>query len=165
MHIFCIGVLQLPISFYGMSIFVLKVIEIIIALQTDRKFSLPLPFTKLHVKLSVADPDSGSGAFLTPGSGIQDEQPGSYFLELKKTFFGLKYFNSLLWIRDPEWKKFGSWMEKIRIRDEHPGSAALVKLSIQTLAILFWIQRSSASFFSARLPLNAALQIRNDYLK
>jgi hypothetical protein len=40
-----------------------------------------------------------------------------------------------------------------------------VKLAIQTLAILFWIQRSSASFFSARLPLNAALQIRNDYLK
>jgi hypothetical protein len=37
------------------------------------------------VKSSVADP--GSGAFLTPGSGIRDEQPGSYFLELRKTIF------------------------------------------------------------------------------
>jgi hypothetical protein len=46
--------------------------------------------------ISVADP--GSGAFLTPGSGIKksvsgsgigDEQPGSYFLELRNFFFGL----------------------------------------------------------------------------
>jgi hypothetical protein len=29
------------------------------------------------VKYSVADPESG--AFLTPGSGIRDEQPGSNF--------------------------------------------------------------------------------------
>jgi hypothetical protein len=28
-------------------------------------------------------------------------------------------------IRDPEWKKFGSGMEKTRIRDKHPGSATL----------------------------------------
>jgi hypothetical protein len=27
------------------------------------------------------------GAFLTPGSGIRDEQPGSYFLELRNHFF------------------------------------------------------------------------------
>jgi hypothetical protein len=26
---------------------------------------------------------------------------------------------------DPRWKKFGSGMEKIRIRDKHPGSATL----------------------------------------
>ncbi len=42
---------------------------------------------------------SGSGAFLTPGSGmgrksaasgsgIRDEQPGSYFLELRNHFLG-----------------------------------------------------------------------------
>ncbi len=47
---------------------------------------------------SVADPDPGSGAFLTPGSGmgrksasgsgIRDEQPVSYFLELRNHFFG-----------------------------------------------------------------------------
>jgi hypothetical protein len=37
---------------------------------------------------SVADPDPGSGAFLTPGSGIRDEQSGSYFLELKNYFLG-----------------------------------------------------------------------------
>jgi hypothetical protein len=41
------------------------------------------------------------------GSGIriQDEQPGSYFRELGNHFFGLKYLNSLMQIRDPEWKK------------------------------------------------------------
>ena len=74
---------------------------------------------------SVADPDPGLGAFLTPGSGIRDgrksasgsgirdEQPGSYFLEIKNHFFAffgvkiLKFFDE-----DP-----GSGMETVRIRD------------------------------------------------
>jgi hypothetical protein len=38
---------------------------------------------------------------------IRDEQSGSYFLELRNHFLGLKYLNSLMLIRD----------EKIRIRD------------------------------------------------
>jgi hypothetical protein len=64
-------------------------------------------------------------AFLTPGSGIRDgrksvsgsgirdEQPGSYFLELRNDFFAffgvkiLKFFDE-----DP-----GSVMETVRIRD------------------------------------------------
>jgi hypothetical protein len=69
------------------------------------------------------------------GSGIRDEQPRSYFLELRNhffVFFGLKYVNSLMRIRDP-----GSGMETVRIRDpgwikvgsgirdKHPGSASL----------------------------------------
>jgi hypothetical protein len=37
-------------------------------------------------KTSVADPDPGSGDFLTPGSGIRDEQPRSYFPELRNHF-------------------------------------------------------------------------------
>jgi hypothetical protein len=80
---------------------------------------------------SVADPDPGSGAFLTPGSGvgrksafgsgIRDEQPVSYFLELRNhilVFLGLKklkFFDA-----DP-----GSGMETVRIRDgkkSDPGS-------------------------------------------
>jgi hypothetical protein len=64
------------------------------------------------------------GVFLTPGSGIRDgkksasgseirdEQPGSYFLELRNHFFllfwGLKYLNSLMRIRDSGWRQFGS---------------------------------------------------------
>jgi hypothetical protein len=47
------------------------------------------------------------------GSGIRiwDEQPGSYF-----QFFGLKYLNSLMRIRDgknsdPGWKKLGAGSE------------------------------------------------------
>jgi hypothetical protein len=67
---------------------------------------------------SVADPDLGQGVFLTPGpgsgmgrksapgSGIRDEQPGSYFLELRNLFFWvkiLKFFDA-----DPGWRQFGS---------------------------------------------------------
>jgi hypothetical protein len=39
------------------------------------------------------------------GSGIWDEQPGSYFLELRNHFWGLKYLNSLMRIWDSGWKK------------------------------------------------------------
>jgi hypothetical protein len=66
---------------------------------------------------SVADPDSGSGAFLTPGSGIgkkmririRDEQPGTYFPELRNNFLVkiLEFFDA-----DPR-----SGMAKIQIRD------------------------------------------------
>ncbi len=54
---------------------------------------------------SVADPDPGSGAFLTPGSGMINPDHNSESLE---TFLGqkLKYFLIL----DPGWKK-------IRIQD------------------------------------------------
>jgi hypothetical protein len=53
------------------------------------------------------------------GSGIRDEHPGSYFLELRNHFL-IKIFKILLCgseIRDPGWKQFGSVMEKSRIRD------------------------------------------------
>jgi hypothetical protein len=61
-------------------------------------------------KTSVADPDPGSGAFLTPGSGIRNRffpDPGSripdlrsqipkpYFLELSDNFLGKKFYHSL----------------------------------------------------------------------
>jgi hypothetical protein len=83
---------------------------------------------------SVADPDPGSGIFLTPGSrmgkksisGIRDEHPGSYFRELRNNFLGLKYFGCGSGSRnlfEP-----GSGMEKIRIRDKHPGTATLTLL-------------------------------------
>jgi hypothetical protein len=51
-----------------------------------------------YIGTSVADPDPGSGAFLTPQSGIRDgqkikirirdEQTGSYFRELRTNFLG-----------------------------------------------------------------------------
>ncbi len=91
-------------------------------------------------EFSVADPGPGSGAFLTPGSGIRDgqksasgsgiwdEQPGSYFLELRNHFFWvktLKFFDADpgSGIRDGDSSDPGSGMEKRRIRD--PGSATL----------------------------------------
>jgi hypothetical protein len=96
----------------------------------------------------VADPDPGSGAFLSPGSGmgrksasgsrIRDEQPGTYFLELRTHFFGffgvkiLKFFDAdpeTVQIRDPGWKKVGSG---INHWDKHPGSATLPLGRIRT---------------------------------
>ena len=41
---------------------------------------------------SVADPDPGSGAFLTPGSGISDPKP--ILLRVCDNFFGKKFYNS-----------------------------------------------------------------------
>jgi hypothetical protein len=86
---------------------------------------------------SVADPDPGLGAFLTPGSGIRDpgwekvsiqirdEPPGSYFLELRNHFLAfflvkiLKFFDEDpgSGIRDGDSSDPGSGMEKSRIRD------------------------------------------------
>jgi hypothetical protein len=68
------------------------------------------------------DKKSGSG------SGIRDEQPGTYFLEIRNHFLGLKYLYSLLriWdgnISDPGWKKVGSG-----IREKHPRSTTLNKI-------------------------------------
>jgi hypothetical protein len=56
---------------------------------------------------------------------IRDEHSGSYFRELRKKILNKKYLNSCMRIRirdpesfDPGWKS--------RIRDKHPGSAALL---------------------------------------
>ncbi len=67
------------------------------------------------------DPGSGMGRKSASGSGIRDEQPGSYFLELRTHFFWffgvkiLKFFDAdpisgmeIVRIRDPGWKKVGS---------------------------------------------------------
>jgi hypothetical protein len=52
------------------------------------------------------------------GSGIRDEQPGPYFLELNPFFCGfgvkiLKFLNDA----DLGWRQIGSGMEKSRIGD------------------------------------------------
>jgi hypothetical protein len=84
---------------------------------------------------SVADQDPGSGIgclfdpwIRDPGwekvsIRIRDEQPGSYFLELRNHFFaflGFKYLNSLMRIRDPGWRQFGSGIRDGKKSD--PGS-------------------------------------------
>jgi hypothetical protein len=51
---------------------------------------------------------------------IRIEQPGSYFRELKRQFFGLEYLNSFMRIRDG------------KNSDEHPGSATLHTLQVMT---------------------------------
>jgi hypothetical protein len=64
---------------------------------------------------SVADPDSGSGAFLTPGSGIRDRLKSvsgminlDHISESLETSFGVIILRFYMRIRDPGWKKFGS---------------------------------------------------------
>jgi hypothetical protein len=103
---------------------------------------LNAPWLGCSAVLRIRIRTPGLGAILTPGIRdpvwekvsirIRDEQPGSYFLELRNhcfAFLGLKYLNSLKKIRDrdgdssdPGWKKVGSG-----IRDKHPGSATLVQ--------------------------------------
>ncbi len=95
------------------------------------------------LRIRIRDLGSGIGCLFEPwirdgrksasGSGIRDEQPGSYFLELRNHFFAFlgveipKFFDEdpgsgmeTVPIRDPGWKKVGSG-----IRDKHPGSATL----------------------------------------
>ncbi len=60
-------------------------------------------FANLILFGSVADPDPGSGAFLTPGTGmgffripdLGSRIPRPYFEELFDKFFGKKFYNSL----------------------------------------------------------------------
>jgi hypothetical protein len=88
-------------------------------------------FTKRLPLDSAADPlpfwplDPGSGMGKKSGSGIRNEQPGSYFLELRNHFLGLNYIK--FFDADPGSKKFGSGMEKSRIRnpEKHSGSTTL----------------------------------------
>ena len=82
---------------------------------------------------SVADPDPGSGigCLFDPGirdgrksaygSGIRDEQPRSYFLQLRNHFFaflGVKILK--LFDEDPGWRHFGSGIRDGKKSD--PGS-------------------------------------------
>ncbi len=125
-----------------------------------------------HV-ISVADPDPGSGIRdgvpfwpLDPGSGIRDgrksasgsgirdEQPGSYFLQLRNHFFAffgvkiLKFFEEDpgSGIRDGDSSDPGSGIRDGKksdtgsgIRDKHPGSATLhVIHSCKHCQILEW---------------------------
>ncbi len=58
---------------------------------------------QVFLSASVADPDPGSVAFLTPGSGIRNRFfpdlgsriPNPYFWELRDNFWGKKFYNSL----------------------------------------------------------------------
>ncbi len=112
-----------------------KLKKLLFVKQLSTTSAVHLPVSRIRIR------DQGLGAFVTPGSwmgrksasgsGIRDEQPGSYFLELRNHFFvflGLKYLNTLMRIRDPGWRQFGSG-----IRDKRPGSATLAPA--QTYAV------------------------------
>jgi hypothetical protein len=52
---------------------------------------------------------------------IRDEHNPDHISESLETIFGvLTFFDA-----DPGWKNFASRMEKIKIRDKHPGSATM----------------------------------------
>jgi hypothetical protein len=63
-----------------------------------------------------------------PDPEKMNTDPKHCFLELRNHFLGLN-LNSLMRIRDPGWRQFGSGgsgMGKSRIGDQHPGSATLI---------------------------------------
>ncbi len=101
------------------------------------------------LRIRIQDP--GPFLPLDPGSGMgksQHPDPG-YFLELRNHFFGLKYLNSLMRIRDGDSSYPGSGMEKSRIRDKHPGSATLQKSHCFQRGVLgpgFFVLYSTSTF-------------------
>jgi hypothetical protein len=82
------------------------------------------------------------------GSGMNNPYHISDRLE---TIFGLKYLNSLMRIRDPRWKIFGSGMEKIWIRDTHLGSATLLfGINTNTFMYLMGSSETRGQLFHSR---------------
>ncbi len=86
------------------------------------------------IKGSVVDPDPGSRAFLTPGSGMGKKlRSGSEMNipeHISESGTVLKFLDAdavpnpgIFLTLDPGWEKFGSWT-----RDKHPGSATLIKV-------------------------------------
>jgi hypothetical protein len=67
------------------------------------------------------------------GSGSGMNNPDHIFPELRNHFFGLKYLNSLMSIRNPGWKNSDPGWKKFRsgIWDKHPGSATLQNPSVR----------------------------------
>jgi hypothetical protein len=79
----------------------------------------------------VADPDSGSGVFLTPGSGIRNRffpDPGSHphiFGNLM-TIFWVESSIILCKVAQIFFFTSSKLIPRSRIRDKHPGSATLL---------------------------------------
>jgi hypothetical protein len=63
---------------------------------------------------------SGSGSGLKIPDHISESLETIFWVKI------LKFFDA-----DPGWKKFGSGLEKIRIRDIHPGSTTLVARTLE----------------------------------
>jgi hypothetical protein len=76
------------------------------------------------------DPGSGKDKKSGSESGIRNEQPGSYFLELGNHFLGLKYLNSLMRIWDPD---PGQGDGKIWIQDLESGKTSQIRNIADTL--------------------------------
>jgi hypothetical protein len=108
------------------------------------------------VKISVADPDPGSDAFLTPGSGMRTESGMNnpdHISESLVTIFWVKILKFFDADPESEMKKIRSGIRdgKIRIRDKHSGYATQVKMSetfINSVASL--VQGSSTGCFLIR---------------
>jgi hypothetical protein len=68
---------------------------------------------------SVADPDQGSGAFLTPRSGMNKKSGSGSGMNNLDHIFWVKILNSLMWngIRDGKKSGPGAGMKKIWARD------------------------------------------------
>jgi hypothetical protein len=81
------------------------------------------------------------------GSGMNN--PDHIFQSFEKFFgfFGVKYLNSMVRIRDGDSSDPKSGMEKSRIRDKHPGSATLIKKNIRASEGAFYFSRQLTAIF------------------
>jgi hypothetical protein len=91
------------------------------------------------------------------GSGIRDEQPGSYFLELRNHFFGFFWVKILgFFDADP-----GSGMETVRIRD--PGSGMEKRrIGIGSATLVSKIKKSKRSHKTVQIMVFLKLFLLND---
>jgi hypothetical protein len=69
------------------------------------------------------DPGIRDGRKSASGSGIRDEQPGPYFLELRNHFFSFLGVKILKFFADPGWRQFGSGIRDGKKSD--PGSGKI----------------------------------------
>jgi hypothetical protein len=99
------GVVVIPTT--GAGVLLLVRVVCVAAQQMFLKKYLIDPVLRIRIRSGAfLTPGSGMGKKTASGSGIRDEQPGSYFLELRNHFLGLKYLK--VFDADPGWRQFGS---------------------------------------------------------
>jgi len=118
---------------------------------------VPVPFWPLDLW-------SGMGRKSASGSGMNN--PDHIFKSFETNFWGLKYFKSLMLIRDGDSSDPGSRMGKSRIRDKHSGSATLQKFVIKLSKICVLDPGSRLLHLHVHFNLpkcNVCVQIRHPF--
>ncbi len=100
---------------------------------------------------SFADPDPGSGAFLTPGSGIRNRFfpslgsriPSPYFWELGYNYLGKKFYNSLKMGQKIFLQHFKNSMKYNFVKFMATKKGMTTNFFRPSLLLLFWIRNTA----------------------